>query len=113
MLAGLGKNFARQAAQLSCDAFVTTTMVNSTSARNTIVEEARGAVMAGKSGLRKRECSALLAACKLGTKDLSAEQVVKWSREHMANYKIPRRVVFHEALPRNASGKILKFELKP
>jgi acyl-CoA synthetase (AMP-forming)/AMP-acid ligase II len=43
---------------------------------------------------------------------LSAEQIIDWSREHMANYKIPRRVVFHDVLPRNASGKVLKFELK-
>jgi len=44
--------------------------------------------------------------------DLSKEEVIAWSREHMANYKVPRQVVFHESLPRNASGKILKYALK-
>jgi len=44
--------------------------------------------------------------------DLSREEVIAWSRENMANYKVPRQVVFHEALPRNASGKILKYQLK-
>ncbi|MCT6593162.1 fatty acid--CoA ligase, partial [Pantoea dispersa] len=31
-------------------------------------------------------------------------------REYLAGYKIPRIVRFMDALPRNASGKILKFE---
>ena len=43
---------------------------------------------------------------------LDGETVTSWSREHMANYKVPRRIVFHDSLPRNASGKILKFQLK-
>jgi acyl-coenzyme A synthetase/AMP-(fatty) acid ligase len=29
----------------------------------------------------------------------------------MANFKVPRRVIFIDALPRNASGKVLKFTL--
>jgi acyl-CoA synthetase (AMP-forming)/AMP-acid ligase II len=40
------------------------------------------------------------------------EAVVAWSREHMANYKVPRRVVVVDALPLNASGKVLKYELR-
>jgi acyl-coenzyme A synthetase/AMP-(fatty) acid ligase len=30
----------------------------------------------------------------------------------MANFKVPRRVSVVEALPTNASGKVLKFELR-
>jgi acyl-CoA synthetase (AMP-forming)/AMP-acid ligase II len=30
----------------------------------------------------------------------------------MANYKVPRRVVIVDVLPLNASGKVLKFELR-
>ena len=30
----------------------------------------------------------------------------------MANYKVPRRVEIVDALPMNASGKVLKFELR-
>lgn len=44
--------------------------------------------------------------------ELSQEDVIKWSRQNMANYKVPRGVTFHESLPRNASGKIMKFKLK-
>jgi HIP---CoA ligase len=39
-------------------------------------------------------------------------QIVAWAREQMANYKVPRRVEVVDALPVNASGKILKFELR-
>lgn len=41
------------------------------------------------------------------------DEVVAWSRDNMANYKVPRRVVVVDDLPRNASGKVLKIELKP
>jgi acyl-CoA synthetase (AMP-forming)/AMP-acid ligase II len=40
------------------------------------------------------------------------EEVIAWSRENMANYKAPRFVEIVEALPMNASGKILKVELR-
>jgi acyl-CoA synthetase (AMP-forming)/AMP-acid ligase II len=38
--------------------------------------------------------------------------IVAWAREQMANYKVPRRVEIVDALPMNASGKVLKFELR-
>lgn len=40
--------------------------------------------------------------------DVSAEQVVAWSRDHMANYKVPRSVIFLDELPMNAGGKVDK-----
>jgi len=43
---------------------------------------------------------------------LDADAVVAWSREHMANFKVPRFVEVVDALPTNASGKIMKFELR-
>jgi acyl-CoA synthetase (AMP-forming)/AMP-acid ligase II len=39
-------------------------------------------------------------------------RVIAWAREQMANYKVPRRVEVVDALPVNASGKVLKFELR-
>ena len=39
---------------------------------------------------------------------LSEAQLVAWARDHMANYKVPRRVRFLEALPVNASNKVDK-----
>ncbi|WP_241839900.1 FadD3 family acyl-CoA ligase [Frankia sp. CcI49] len=39
-------------------------------------------------------------------------EVIAWSRERMANYKVPRRVEVVDALPLNATGKIVKYELR-
>ena len=44
--------------------------------------------------------------------DISAEEIIGWARNQMANYKVPRGVSFYTELPRNASGKILKYQLK-
>ncbi|MFD9460263.1 FadD3 family acyl-CoA ligase [Streptomyces sp. NPDC060027] len=43
---------------------------------------------------------------------LTAEDLIAWSRREMANYKVPRTVEFVGALPRNASGKVVKGELR-
>jgi acyl-CoA synthetase (AMP-forming)/AMP-acid ligase II len=43
---------------------------------------------------------------------LDESGLIAWSRDVMANFKVPRRVAFLEALPRNASGKVLKTELR-
>lgn len=37
--------------------------------------------------------------------------MIAWCRERMANYKVPRSVVIVDALPTNASGKVMKFQL--
>lgn len=42
----------------------------------------------------------------------SAEDLITWSRAQMANYKVPRRFIVVDALPRNATGKVTKFELR-
>jgi HIP---CoA ligase len=39
-------------------------------------------------------------------------ELISWSRENMANYKVPRSFSFVDDLPRNASGKVLKTELR-
>ncbi|HET6857123.1 MAG TPA: FadD3 family acyl-CoA ligase [Streptomyces sp.] len=43
---------------------------------------------------------------------LTAHDLIAWSRREMANYKVPREVEFVTELPRNASGKVLKTELR-
>jgi len=44
--------------------------------------------------------------------NVSEKDIMTWSREHMANYKVPRHISFHASLPRNASGKVQKYLLK-
>ncbi|MFF3613600.1 fatty acid--CoA ligase family protein [Streptomyces sp. NPDC002580] len=43
---------------------------------------------------------------------LTADDLIAWSRREMANYKVPRTVAFVSGLPRNASGKVVKGELR-
>jgi fatty-acyl-CoA synthase/long-chain acyl-CoA synthetase len=43
---------------------------------------------------------------------LSEQDVMSFSREHLARYKVPRSVSFTEELPRTGSGKILKRVLR-
>ncbi|MEV5145462.1 FadD3 family acyl-CoA ligase [Streptomyces sp. NPDC052727] len=43
---------------------------------------------------------------------LTSDDLIAWSRREMANYKVPRSVEFVPTLPRNASGKVLKEELR-
>jgi len=38
--------------------------------------------------------------------------IIGWARDNMANYKVPRTVEIVQALPLNASGKVLKTELR-
>jgi acyl-CoA synthetase (AMP-forming)/AMP-acid ligase II len=40
------------------------------------------------------------------------DDIVAWCRDEMANYKAPRRVAIVDELPLNASGKVLKYELR-
>lgn len=35
-------------------------------------------------------------------------EIIHWCRERLANYKVPRRVLFRETLPRGGTGKVLK-----
>ncbi|MHC3469278.1 FadD3 family acyl-CoA ligase [Streptomyces sp. 7R007] len=43
---------------------------------------------------------------------LTADDLIAWARREMANYKVPRTVEFVTELPRNASGKVVKGELR-
>jgi long-chain acyl-CoA synthetase len=44
--------------------------------------------------------------------ELTAEELIAYSREQIAAYKCPRSVEFRETLPVSAAGKILKTELR-
>ncbi|GAA2482590.1 FadD3 family acyl-CoA ligase [Streptomyces longisporus] len=43
---------------------------------------------------------------------MTSDDLIAWARREMANYKVPRWVAFVAELPRNASGKVLKGELR-
>ncbi|HEX5096811.1 MAG TPA: fatty acid--CoA ligase, partial [Acidimicrobiia bacterium] len=43
---------------------------------------------------------------------LDTDEVIGWSRDEMANFKVPRFVEFVDELPINATGKVMKDELR-
>ena len=45
-------------------------------------------------------------------RDLAADDLIAWSRERMAGFKVPRSVEFLDALPLNATGKVMKDQLR-
>ena len=75
---------------------------------------------------------AILEACVIGTRDahrgetvkalvvlrpdwrdrIDAQAIIEWCRENMAAYKVPRLIVFVDALPKSGSGKIQWRELQ-
>jgi acyl-CoA synthetase (AMP-forming)/AMP-acid ligase II len=45
-------------------------------------------------------------------REATADEITGWCRSHMANYKVPRRIEFTDALPLTASGKVIKSVLR-
>jgi acyl-CoA synthetase (AMP-forming)/AMP-acid ligase II len=45
-------------------------------------------------------------------RSVEPDAILGWARERLANYKVPRHVVTVAALPINATGKIVKDELR-
>jgi long-chain acyl-CoA synthetase len=39
---------------------------------------------------------------------LTAEGVIAFARQHLAGYKVPRDVTFHQNFPRDSAGKLVK-----
>ena len=46
-----------------------------------------------------------------GTEE-DADGLIAYCKEQLAGFKVPRRIVYADALPRNPTGKILKRELR-
>ena len=43
---------------------------------------------------------------------ITEEEIVSLCREHLAPFKVPKRIIFTEALPKTPTGKILKREMR-
>ena len=43
---------------------------------------------------------------------LESDELLDWAKERLANFKVPRQIRFMDTLPRNASAKVMKFELR-
>lgn len=69
------------------------------------------AAVVGLQDPRKGEMPVAFVVAKEGT-TLDERAVVAFLRDKLADYKVPRKVVYLSALPRNATGKVLKGELR-
>lgn len=47
-----------------------------------------------------------------GGSELGGDDLVSWSKDRMAGFKVPKVVVFVDALPLNATGKVMKDQLR-
>jgi carnitine-CoA ligase len=48
----------------------------------------------------------------LEAEDATAEELISWCSERLADYKVPHRILIVDELPRNAVGKVLKRHLQ-
>ena len=64
-------------------------------------------VVSAKDAYRGETVKAVIALKPQFRASTTAEDIIAWSREHMAAYKVPRIVSFVEALPRSGTGKLL------
>lgn len=69
------------------------------------------AAVIGKKDARKGEMPVAFVAANEG-EEIEEKELSAFLKEKLADYKIPRRIVKVDALPRNATGKILKTELR-
>jgi fatty-acyl-CoA synthase len=64
-------------------------------------------VIAARDAYRGETVKAIVVLRPEARATTSAEDIVAWSREHMAAYKVPRIVEFADSLPRSGSGKVM------
>ncbi|MEY2411147.1 MAG: long-chain acyl-CoA synthetase [Verrucomicrobiota bacterium] len=69
------------------------------------------AAVVGMPDARKGEHAVAFVAAKEGA-TLDEKAILQFIRQRLADYKVPRKVTFMLALPRNATGKVLKRELR-
>lgn len=67
---------------------------------------------AGVCGVPSEEWGEVPMAFVVLNKPAGTDELLAYCREHIASYKIPKHLKFVEVLPRNASNKLLRRELK-
>jgi len=64
-------------------------------------------------GIPDDEWGELICACLMvETNDFNIEQLKEWLKDKLPGYKIPRKYIIREELPRNAMGKVNKHDIK-
>ena len=73
--------------------------------------DVKEAAVIGQPDARRGEIPVAFVVANEGA-TLDTETLLKFVRSKLADYKVPKRIVLLTALPRNATGKILKTELR-
>ena len=72
-----------------------------------------GVLEVGVIGVNNNEEGERIKACVVKRDpNLTAEQIIAYTREHLTSYKIPKIIEFYDELPKSNIGKILKRALK-
>jgi O-succinylbenzoic acid--CoA ligase len=79
-----------------------------------VLESHPSVAEAGVYGVADREWGAAVAAavCLVPNQVVSEPDLREFCRQHLAAFKVPRRIRFEKELPRNAAGKLLRRELR-
>lgn len=72
--------------------------------RHPAIQEA--CVIGAKDSYRGETVKALVVLRETHKGTISEQQIIEWTREHLAAYKCPRIVEFVESLPKSATGKV-------
>jgi len=73
--------------------------------RHPAVQEA--CVIAARDAYRGETVKAVVVLRAEAKGGVGADEIIAWSREHMAAYKVPRIVEFVDALPKSGAGKVM------
>ena len=63
-------------------------------------------------GLPDKEWGEIVSACIVSDRTPDFEEISNWLKRQLPSYKIPRKYIIQEELPRNVLGKVTKNELK-
>ena len=72
--------------------------------KNPAVQEA--CIIAAKDSYRGETVKAVI-VLRATAAGITAEDIIRWCREHMAAYKVPTQVQFVESLPKSGAGKVM------
>lgn len=64
-------------------------------------------VIAVRDGYRGESVKALVVLRSEAVGQVRAEDIIDWSKQHMAAYKVPRLLEFVDSLPKSGSGKVM------